>query len=66
MAATRVKWQYDTFRTQWDDKTIEAAYVTFSLDAAGKVARISMKAISPLADFSYDFHDLLFTPTATK
>ena len=66
MAATLEHWQYDTFRTQWDDKTIEAAYVTFSLDAAGKVAQITMKAISPLADFSYDFHDLLFTPTASK
>ena len=66
MAATLQHWQYDTFRTRWDDKTIEAAYVTFSLDAAGKVARISMKAVSPLADFSYDFQDLLFTPTATK
>lgn len=66
MAATLEHWQYDTFRTLWDDKTIEAAYVTFSLDAAGKVARISMKAVSPLADFSYDYHDLLFTPTASK
>lgn len=55
-------WQYDTFRTRWDDETIEPAYVTFALDADGKVARITMKAVSPLADFSWDYHDLDLTP----
>jgi Domain of unknown function (DUF3471) len=55
-------WQYDTFLTRFDDKTIEPAYVTFSFDANGKVDRITMKAASPLADFSYDYQDLLFTP----
>src|SRR5690606_11179361 len=55
-------WQYDTFRTAWDDPAIEPAYVTFALDADGKVERITMKAVSPLADFSYDYHDLLFLP----
>ncbi|MCA1660679.1 MAG: serine hydrolase [Novosphingobium sp.] len=55
-------WQYDSFRTRWDDPTIEPAYVTFSLDADGKVERITMKPVSPLADFSYDYQDLLFTP----
>src|SRR5690606_23959725 len=28
-------WQYDTFRTAWDDEAIEPAYVTFALDADG-------------------------------
>ena len=55
-------WQYDTFVTRFDDKTIEPAYVTFGLDADGKIDRITMKAASPLADFSYDYQDLLFTP----
>jgi CubicO group peptidase (beta-lactamase class C family) len=54
--------QYDTFRTVFADKGIEPAFVTFSLDADGKVDRITMKAISPIADFSWDYHDLLFTP----
>ncbi len=58
-------WQYDTFVTRFDDKAIEPAYVTFSLDADGKVDRVSMKAASPLADFSYDYHDLEFAPVAT-
>jgi hypothetical protein len=63
MAGVLEHWQYDTFRTNWTDKTIEPAYVAFALDADGKVERITMKAVSPLADFSYDYHDLSFTPT---
>lgn len=57
-------WQYDTFRTRWDDETMEPAYVTFALDADGKVARITLQAVSPLADFSWDYSDLEFTPAA--
>jgi hypothetical protein len=55
-------WQYDTFIARFDDPGIEAAYVTFSLGADGKVERITMKPVSPLADFSFDYQDLLFTP----
>ncbi|MGH8122095.1 MAG: serine hydrolase, partial [Rudaea sp.] len=55
-------WQYDSFITRFTDKTIEPAYVTFGLNADGKVERITMKPVSPLADFSYDYKDLLFTP----
>ena len=55
-------WQYDTFRADWDDASIEPAFVSFSLDAKGQVAQVRMQAVSPLADFSYDYHDLLFEP----
>jgi CubicO group peptidase (beta-lactamase class C family) len=55
-------WQYDSFVTRFDDKAIEPAYVTFSLDAGGNVEFITMKPVSPLADFSYDYRDLLFKP----
>lgn len=55
-------WQYDTFITRFEDKTIEPAYVSFALDADGKVERVTMKPVSPLADFSYDYRDLLFHP----
>lgn len=55
-------WQYDTFVTEFTDKSIEPAYVTFGLDADGKVERVTMKPVSPLADFSFDYQDLLFTP----
>ena len=58
-------WQYDTFRTRWDNPAFENANVTFALDAEGKVAQIRMKAVSPTADFSWDYQDLLFTPVAS-
>ncbi len=55
-------YQYDSFIARFDDKTIEPAYVSFALDAEGHVERITLKPVSPLADFSYDYQDLLFTP----
>ncbi len=55
-------YQYDSFVTRFDDKTIEPAYVTFGLNADGHVERITLKPVSPIADFSYDYQDLLFTP----
>ena len=58
-------WQYDTFIARFDDPEIEPAYVTFGLGAEGKVERITMKAVSPLADFSFDYQDLLFTPAGS-
>ena len=58
-------WQYDSFTTKFNDKNIEPAYVNFGLDADGKVDRVTMKPVSPLADFSYDYQDLLFTPAHT-
>lgn len=55
--------RYDTFRTRWADRTMtEDAYVTFALEPDGSIASMTMKAISPLADFSFDFHDLFFKP----
>lgn len=66
MQGTLSHWQYDTFRADWDDASIEPAYVTFALDAGGAVSQIRMRAVSPTADFSYDYHDLLFEPPATR
>lgn len=57
-------WAYDTFVARWPDPMMEPAFVTFALDAAGKPARITLKAFSPVADFSFDYHDLEFTPVA--
>ena len=59
-------WAYDTFVARWPDPLIEPAFVTFALDAAGKPARITMKAFSPVADFSFDYHDLEFTPVVAQ
>ncbi len=36
------------------------AFVSFSLDEEGKASGFTMRAISPLTDFSFDFHDLEF------
>ena len=66
MSGTLDHWQYDTFITRFTDNAIEPAYVTFVLDAEGKIDRITMKAVSPFADFSLDYQDLLFRPTTTK
>jgi CubicO group peptidase (beta-lactamase class C family) len=66
MAGKLVHWQYDTFVTRFDDTTIEPAYVSFALDPAGKVSRVSLQPESPLADFSYDYRDLDLRPVETK
>jgi len=55
-------WQYDSFVTEYDDPAIEPAYVTFALDADGKVTGVTMKAVSKIADFSWDYHDLDLKP----
>jgi Domain of unknown function (DUF3471) len=55
-------WQYDTFRVTWRDPLVEPAYVTFSLGPGGEVQRVSMRAVSPRADFSWDYPDLDFRP----
>ncbi|MFA6229255.1 MAG: serine hydrolase [Rhodanobacter sp.] len=56
--------QYDTFRTRFTTPGYEDAFVTFSLKPDGKIDQIKMRAISPLADFSWDYQDLRFTPVA--
>lgn len=60
-------WQYDTFAVRWRERTMEGdAYMTFDLKPEGGIRQMTMKAISPLTDFSFDFHDLLFTPVAAS
>jgi CubicO group peptidase (beta-lactamase class C family) len=55
-------WQYDTFIARWNNRTLLAdAYATFVLNPDGSVAQVKMKAVSPLTDFSFDFHDLVLT-----
>ena len=57
-------WQYDTFIARWRAKHLEDAYVTFALTPDGAVDRFQMAAVSPLADFSFDYQDLVFRPVA--
>jgi len=55
--------QHDTFIVRWKERNFNAdAYATFSLDHDGSIDHVKMKAVSEETDFSYDFHDLLFTP----
>jgi CubicO group peptidase (beta-lactamase class C family) len=50
-----------TMVVRWNDRSMDAdAFVNFGLDEEGRANTIRMKAISPLTDFSYDFHDLRF------
>lgn len=56
----------DTFRTHWTDRSTEDAYVKFEVGKHGKVTRASMRAISPLADFSFDYQDLDLVPEVAK
>jgi hypothetical protein len=56
-------WQHDTFKVHW---TLEDAYLTFALKDDGTVDHFTMRAVSPLADFSFDYQDLYFVPQQTR
>jgi len=56
-------WQHDTFKAHWSDRTIEDAFVTFTLNPDGTIDSARMAAVSPLADFSFDYQDLLLKPS---
>ncbi|PYO62499.1 MAG: serine hydrolase [Gemmatimonadetes bacterium] len=57
-------WQYDTFRTGWRTPNLADAFVTFDLNPDGSIVQFRMAAVSPLADFSFDYQDLRFVPAA--
>jgi CubicO group peptidase (beta-lactamase class C family) len=58
--------RHDTFRTRFTNRRIEDTYVTFALRPDGSVDQMKMQAVSPIADFSFDYHDLLFKPVESK
>ncbi len=56
-----IPYKANTYVVKWDDRSMDAdAFVNFTLDENGKSSGFTMRAISPLTDFSYDFHDLEF------
>lgn len=58
-----VHWQHDTWAVRWHDRSLRAdAYITFSLNADGTIARARMVPESPAVDFSFDFQDLDLVP----
>ncbi|MFL6467986.1 MAG: serine hydrolase [Pyrinomonadaceae bacterium] len=51
----------NAFVAKWADIAMPAnAFVNFSLDEEGKPSGFTMRAVSPLTDFSFDFQDLNF------
>jgi CubicO group peptidase (beta-lactamase class C family) len=59
-------WQYDTFVAHWRTAGIPDAYVTFALTPQGTIESMKMAPVSPLADFSFDYQDLLFRPAPVR
>ena len=48
-----------TYVAKWNDRSYDAdAFVIFTFDETGKAVKASIKAIAPITDFSFDFHDL--------
>ncbi|OYZ14004.1 MAG: serine hydrolase [Sphingomonadales bacterium 28-64-96] len=62
MAGRLSHWAYNSFITDFDDKSLEKAIVTFAINEAGKVTGVTMKPANPIADFSWDYHDLDLKP----
>ena len=49
----------NTWVVKWDDRSFDAdAFASFVLDENGIAKGFTMRAFSPLTDFSFDFHDL--------
>jgi len=64
LAGDLVPFKANTYVVRWDDRSMDAdAFVNFELDMNGQTKGFTMKAVSPLTDFSYDFHDLDFHRT---
>ena len=57
-------WQYDTFRARMRDRTVADAFVSFALKPDGTIDRMTLAPVLPSTDFSFDYQDLLFRPTA--
>ncbi|HEY4538392.1 MAG TPA: serine hydrolase [Faecalibacter sp.] len=51
----------NTYAVKWYNRYFHADAFVFAEMKDGKLAGFKMKAISPMTDFSYDFHDLDFT-----
>lgn len=59
-------WHHNTFIAHWDDPVLPDAYLNFQHNNQGKIDSFQMEAISDLADFSFDYHDLNFRPVPRK
>ncbi|OHE85760.1 MAG: serine hydrolase [Lysobacterales bacterium RIFOXYD1_FULL_69_11] len=67
LVGTLEHWQHDTFIVRWDQRWLNAdAFVNFALDPDGDVREVRMEAVSPLTDFSFDFHHLRLAPVESE
>jgi CubicO group peptidase (beta-lactamase class C family) len=66
MIGDLLHWQHDTFKAHWRVRTIEDAFITFSLNPDASIDSAKMAAVSPLADFSFDYQDLLLKPAVKE
>ena len=58
-----IYYQDNTFVVRWDDRTLNAdAYVKFSVTQHGDISEVTLKPVSYLTDFSFDFEDLKLIP----
>lgn len=63
LEGTLEHFQHDTFIARWDRRWLLAdAWIWFSLKPDGTIGEARMSAVSPLTDFSFDFHDLRLAP----
>lgn len=59
LEGTLLPYKGDTFVVRWNDRSLHAdAFVRFEPGFDGRVAGITMRAVSPTTDFSFDFQDL--------
>lgn len=65
LVGTLEPWQHDTFLVHWDDSALNAsAFISFTLDADGKVSEARMQRASSSVASAYDFQDLRLEPVA--
>ena len=63
LVGTLSHWQHDSFIVRWHQRWLNAdAFVNFDLDHDARIREVRMEAVSPLTDFSFDFHDLRLAP----
>jgi len=61
LAGAMSRYRGSSFVVRWNDRSMDAdAFVNFALGTDGNPTGMTMAAISPLTDFSFDFQDLQF------
>lgn len=61
LKGTMSYYKESTFVIKWDDRSLDAdAFINFGFNFDGEPVSATMKPISPLTDFSFDFQDLAF------